>query len=182
MGAINYKTSDYITLGIKPYDFDECKALELEFYKEEYPELLNADGDIDDNIVYEYIAECYNDDYENIKNELDKYDFVYYHVNIEPGYYDGFTIDIENNFGVAYDDWTDRAEAQKEITQIKQLLTDCAGMGMVECAPGWCTGYSDYKETLKAIESAIKYMRAEVKTIPTWRQYLIDCGEWKKGA
>lgn len=182
MGAVNYCTSDYITMGLKPYDFDECKEAQLEFFRDEYPELLNDDGDIENDIVYEYMHDCEMDDYNNIKSELEKHCFTYYHVTIKPGYYDGFHLDIENNFGVAYNDWTDRAEAQKEITELKQFLIDCAGMGLVACFPGWCTGYSDYKETLKEIEKAIKEMRAEVKTIPTWRQYLIDCGEWKKEA
>lgn len=43
--------------------------------------------------------------------------------------------------------------------------------GLVQCSPGWCTGYNDYKGTIVAIKAAIKEMREEVKTIPTWAQY-----------
>lgn len=42
---------------------------------------------------------------------------------------------------------------------------------MVQCSPGWCTGYNDYKGTCKAIGTAIKAMRDEVKNTPTWTQY-----------
>lgn len=180
MGAVNYFTSDYITMGLKPYDFEDCKKSYLEWAATEAPDLV--DDECIDDIVNEYMAECYNDDYENIKTELEKHCFIYYHVTIKPGYYCGFTLDIENNFGVAYNDWTDRAEAQKEITEIKQFLIDCAGLGLVACFPGWCTGYDDYNGTIKAINEAVKTMRDEAKHTPTWRQYLIDCGEWKKEA
>ena len=38
MGAINYYTSDYITLGVKPYEVDDYKNDPdfMEFIKEEY--------------------------------------------------------------------------------------------------------------------------------------------------
>ena len=42
---------------------------------------------------------------------------------------------------------------------------------MVKCSPGWCTGYSNYKETITAINEVVKEIREEVKTIPTWAQY-----------
>lgn len=48
---------------------------------------------------------------------------------------------------------------------------NCAGLGLVECFPGWCTGYSSYTETLQAIKTAIKAMRDELKSIPTVAQY-----------
>lgn len=87
------------------------------------------------------------------------------------GNYEGFTLDIENNFPIAFDGWEDRREANKEITEIKEFLIACAGLGLVECSPGWCTGYNDYKGTIAAIKAAIKNMREEVKRTPTWAQY-----------
>ena len=122
MGAINYLTSDYITMGIKPYDVDDL---------------------------------FYSDDMDNIKYELNSHTFHYYHITIKPGYYEGFMLDIENNYPIAYDNYTDRKEANKEITEIKQFLIDCAGLGLVACSPGWCTGYSDYKGTIRAIKDAV---------------------------
>lgn len=152
MGAVNYFTSDYITLGLRPYDTDDFT-------------------DENNNIDYDEINYCYESDYENIKCELEKHYFYYYHVTIKPGYYEGFTLNIENNFPVALDSWEDRRDANKEITEIKQFLIACAGLGLVKCSPGWCTGYSDYNGTIQAIKAAIKEMRSELKTISTWLQY-----------
>lgn len=121
--------------------------------------------------IDDYINTCYEDDFENIETELNEYNFYYYHITIKPGYYEGFTLNIENNFPIAFDSWEDRREANKEITEIKGFLMNCAGLGLVACFPGWCTGYEDYKGTIAAIKAAIKDMREEVKTIPTWAQY-----------
>ena len=169
MGAVNYSTSDYITLGIKPYD---CADLENDAYfmKEAKAEVAEYGGTIED-CVSNYIENCYEADYANVKAVLDKYQLWYYRITIMPGYYEGFALDIENNYCVALDSWEDRREMNKEITQIKQLLLECAGLGLVACYPGWCTSYEDYNDTIKAIKAAIKEMRAEVKATPTWAQY-----------
>ena len=92
-------------------------------------------------------------------------------MTIKPGYYEGFTLDIENNFSVAFDGWKDKRAAQREITILKKCLIECAGAGMVQCSPGWCTGYNDYEGTCEAIGAAIKDMREDVKNTPTLAQY-----------
>lgn len=173
MGAVNYFTSDYITMGLRPYDSLELEN-DLEFMEEMQTQVNEYGGTIE-NAITEYIEDCYNCDYENIKTELEKHNFYYHHIAIKPGYYEGFTLDIENNFPVALDSWEDRRDANKEITEIKQFLIACAGLGLVQCSPGWCTGYNDYKGTLKAIKAAIKEMRDELRTIPTWAQYNRAC-------
>lgn len=145
MGAVNYSTSNYITLGVKPYDVE------------------GYDND--------YVQELYESDRTNIECELDRHSFYYYDITIVPGYYEGFTLNITNNY-IVYDNWEDRQAADKEVTEIKKLLIECAGLGLVECSPGWCTGYSGYKGTIKAIGAAIKEMRKEIKNIPTYNQYL----------
>ena len=152
MGTINYKTSDYITIGLKPYDSDD---------------FIDENGDID----YDEMSSCYEADYDNIKYLLDKYNFYYYHITIEPGYYEGFSIDIENNFGLCHYDYESKREAQKEITQIKQFLIDCVNTGLRKVSPGWCTAYYNHDESIKAISEAIKEMREEVRTTPTDRTY-----------
>ena len=165
MGTINYGTSDYITMGSKPvdgwdleHDPELMKALELEV--EEYG------GTIEEAVIS--WADAINEgDYENAKHIYEKYDFYYFHIELKPGYYDGFYFDIENNFGIAYDSWEDKREAQKEITQIGKMLKELAGVGVVSVSPGWCMGYKDYKQTIADIKSAIKTMRAEVKQTPT---------------
>ena len=169
MGAINYFTSDYITMGLRPYDRYEL-INDSEFMEELQQEVDEYGGTVD-AALDSYINECYSCDYDNIKTELEKHYFYYYHITIKPGYYDGFALDIENNFPVALDSWEDRRDANKEITEIKQFLIDCAGLGLVACYPGWHTGYSDYNGTIQAIKAAIKAMRDELKTVPTWAQY-----------
>ena len=152
MGTINYMTSSYITMGLNPYDISD--------YEDE-----------NGNIDYDLLEMDYEDDRTNIENILSRYSFYYFHVAIKAGYYEGFSLDIENNFSVAFDGWEDKRAAQKEITSLKQCLLECAGSGLVACYPGWCTGYEDYKGTCKAIAAAIKDMREEVKITPTWLQY-----------
>lgn len=139
MGAINYGTSDYISMG------------------------LNVSGDFD-----EWEQEQARDEIAAI---LDKYSFYYFHIVLKSGYYEGFYIDIEYNFPVYFDDYTEKRDAQKEVTQIRRFLRECAAAGLVQYSPGWCTGYSDYIETTAAINAAIKEMRREVQETPTHRQY-----------
>ncbi len=169
MGAVNYFTSDYITMELVPYSAYDLEQ-DAEFMHELREEVEENGGTIEE-ALYSYISDSYENDRENIENELAKHHFYYFHITIKPVYYEGFTLDIENNFSVALDGYEDRREALKEITEIKQFLTDCAGLGLVKCSPGWCTGYADYNGTIAAIGEAIKAMRDEVKATPTWRQY-----------
>ena len=169
MGTINYGTSDYITLGIEPLDAWTVEH-DSEFMEEIRAEVAEYGGTVED-AINDYINGCAEDDYINIQTELNKHSFYYFHVAIKNGYYDGFYLDIESNFGIAYDSWQDKREAQKEITELKQFLITCAGMGLCEVWPGWCTKYHDYNHTINAINEAIKAMREDVKSTPTWAQY-----------
>lgn len=169
MGAVNYFTSDYITLGLHPYDIDDFTS-DADFMDEIENEIEEYGGTVEE-AINNYINDCYESDFENIEFELNKHNFRYYHITIKPGYYEGFTLDIENNYSISYDSWEDKRDAQKEITEIRRFLIACAGMGLVECSPGWCTGYSDYNGTVKAIGEAIKEMREEARATPTWAQY-----------
>lgn len=175
MGTINYFTSDYITMGINPLSSYELKKDDA--FMEEMKEDVKEHGGTIEQAIDDYIMRTYEDDKANIESILKEYDLHYYHIVIKPGYYEGFSLDIENNFGLCYDSYIDKKEAQKEITQIKKMLIECAGCGLVEVSPGWCTGYSDYEGTLKAINEAIKEMRDECSTIPTWNTYRKS--EWR---
>lgn len=142
MGAINYYTSDYITLGVN------CNYIEL-----------------DDEFYF------LQDDYEQIESILKGENFYYFNVRIRPGHYEGFSIDIEYNFSYYLDGWQDRIEAHKEITCIKQFLIDCINdFGLCAVSPGWCTTYYNKKDTLKKLSEAIKEMRDTVNNTPTWAQ------------
>ena len=142
MGTINYKTSDYITLG----------------YNCNYT-------DYDDP----YYNEIIQDYFDQVAITRARYDFYYFHVSVEPGYYEGFYIDIEHNFNYCYDNYEEKRLALKEITQIKRFLLECVNdFECVAVYPGWCTGYADYNKTLKELDAAIWEMRETVKSTPTW--------------
>ena len=142
MGTINYLTSHFITIGynLNFVDYDD------EFYND---------------IITDY--------YEQVKTRLEQEYFYYWHVKIEPGYYEGFSISIENNFPCCFDDYTEKRAALKEITQIKKFLLDC--VNDFECcavSPGWCTTYYNRRDTLKILNAGIKEMREYVKSVATW--------------
>jgi hypothetical protein len=146
MGTINYFTSDYITLGYLDYsqqDFDD-----------EYTP--------DDYYTYE------DDDYTQIKYLLENQRFYCFHVTLKTGYYDGFTIDIENNFSYCFDNYFEKLEAQKEITRIKNFMLYIVNNFSVRAVyPGWCTGYADHKKTIKEISAAVAAMRDDVRHTAT---------------
>ena len=171
MGTINFKTSDYITLGTKPYSIEDF--INDEDFIAEYEEY--GSGRSAEDFALDMIARYEEDDYENVRSILGKDGYRgVFNVTIEAGYYDGFSLNIESNFPIAFDCWEDKRDAQKEITEIKRLLIECAGVGMVACYPWWCTTYEDYEGTIKKINEAIKAMREEVRTTPTWSWYEAD--------
>ena len=169
MGTINYKTSDYITLGLEPLNAWDLEQ-DPSFMEEARAEAEEYGTDIDE-VIYTYIRDTAEDDQHNAQSELDKHSFYYFHIQIEPGYYEGFSLDIESNFPVAFDRWQDKRAAQKEVTEIKALLHELVDLGLVEVLPGWCTSYKDRETTHRDIDEAIKAMRDDVRTTPTWTQY-----------
>ena len=148
MGTINYGTSDYITIGYN-LNWDDSEFETWESMEDE------KQLDIENM-------------YTNIRAILNKYDFTFYHVAIEPGYYEGFYINIKNNYPYCYDSREDKRAAQKEVTELKACLIECVNTGLVQVWPGWCTSYKTHDESIEAIKTAIKEMRAEIKSIPTW--------------
>lgn len=153
MGAINYFTSDYITLGVNINDLYD-----------------DIESNFDDEYTRDYYTSYYvNDLYDEVENALNNDTFYYFHVQLRPGYYEGFSIDIEFNFGYCLDSWEDKQHAQKEITRIKAFLLKCINdFGLCAVSPGWCTAYYDYGATLAKLNDAIKEMRATVQNTPTW--------------
>lgn len=146
MGTINYKTSDFITLGYYTNDID----YEEEFYS--------------DDIEYEY---------NEIKTLLEKEYFHYFNITLEPGYYEGFSLDIEYNFSYCLDNYFEKLEAQKEITRIKKFLIYIVeNFNVCACFPGWCTSWADYKKTIEKINDAAAEMRGAVKETPTY--YMLE--------
>ena len=166
MGAINYKTSKFLTLGVNPafYDFETIKKdylNNLDYYG------MDAD-EITENFINDQIAFYYECDRENAENILNNYDFNIFSVGIEPGYYEGFSINIDFDW-LYFDDSNEKRDAQKELTKLKKCLIDLTnGAGLVVCFPGWCTGYLDYENTLNQINEAIKDAREYIRKIPTY--------------
>lgn len=141
MGTINYKTSDYITIGYN------CNNIDY-------------DNEFSMDIVSDY--------YEQAVRRLRDYSFYYFHITVEPGHYEGFSINIEYNFPYCFDDYIEKQAAQKEVTRIKAYLLEC--INDFECYvvfPGWCAGYADYNESIKLLRDAIKEMREAVKNTYT---------------
>lgn len=150
MGAINYKTSNYITLG---YNINNI--------------------DYDDDFYYDDIQDEFDEISAILRNEF----FYYFHITLEPGWYEGFTIDIENNFYCCFDNYSEKLEALKEATRIKKFLlyiVEYYNINVVH--PGWCTSYDDYKTTVEKINAAIGEMKNEIKLMPTLYT-LKACGE-----
>ena len=111
------------------------------------------------------------EDFEILEDFIKEKNFYYFHIAVKPGYYEGFSVDIEYNFSYCLDGWRDRIEAHKEITRIKQFLIDCINdFGLCAVSPGWCTTYYNIKDTLKKLSEAIKEMRDTVNNTPTWAQ------------
>lgn len=146
MGTINYGTSEYITIGYLDYsqqDFDE-EYTENDYYFQEEDDLF---------IVQEV---------------LKKYSFCCFHVVIKDGYYDGFYIDIENNYGSYFDDYHQKQEALREATRLKKFLLEALEYSCCVVYPGWCTAYLKHNDSVKKINEAIKYVKEEIKETPTY--------------
>ena len=155
MGSINYFTSDYITIGV------DLNALHD-----------NIENEFDDDYSRDYyISDYINDLYDDVEALLKQYDFYYFNVRVKPGYYEGFSIDIEYNFAYCLDSWRDRRDALKEITDITAFLLKCINdFNLCAVSPGWCTTYYSRNDTIKKLKDAIEEMRDTVKRTPTWLQ------------
>ena len=146
MGTINYSSNDFINLGVNPDNY---------YHGDKYLDFL------------------VDDDYQQIQNIINDFNFEYFTVKLEPGYYEGFYLHIE--FDYLWVDYYEKPLILKELTQLKQLLLKCCNYGMVKYSPGWCMGYSDYKTTIKSIKDCIKETIENIKKYPTYKTY-------KKGA
>jgi hypothetical protein len=148
MGAINYGYNNYINIGMNLNQFDNINNY--------------------DDRQYEYESEF---DYlwEETQTLLKTYNFEYFTVKLESGYYEGMYIHIE--FDYLWVDYYEKPLILKELTQLKQFLLQCCEIGMVKYSPGWCMGYSDEQTTIKAIKECIKETKENIKKYPTYRTY-----------
>ena len=143
MGTINYRTSEYITMGCKPYCCYEC----------------------DNDDASHICSICQETDYDVAKSVLDGYNFMYFNLDIEAGYYEGFSIMIEYEYkGDVFVDIDEKRRAKLEVDDIEECLTHLANNGLVACYPSWGTKYEDYNGTIAAISEAVTTMREDVRT------------------
>lgn len=122
-----------------------------------------VEADEEDENIYENIYEW---DYEEIKTEIEKNNFYYFNLFIDYGYYDGFYLRLaEDNTKWIYNNSQEKAEAIKELTQIKKILTNFVKDGFLRgCYPGWCTTYTTQSQTIKELKAIIKELKEEIKT------------------
>ena len=149
MGAINYGTSKYITIGLKPYNTDDY---------------IFEDGNVD----YDAMQMDYDCDIENVRFIMNKYNFAFFDIDIKHGYYEGFYLDINANF--VFYNWQDKKAALKEATQLKNMLIECCGVGLCEVYPGWCPAYMPYKESINNIKAAVWHIKEDIKRTETFLQ------------
>ena len=174
MGAINYGRSKYITMGeriayLSDYEPDKESIMDE---MEEFGGYIREDITEEDYNEYltQYIYQAYEDDKVNAECYINQEDFQQYHVEIKPGYYEGYYLDIFDNY-IYFDDEQERQEAYKEIERIRLILIEIAGSGFCCVYPGWCTKELDYRETLSAIDKAIEEMKEDVKNKPLYDEY-----------
>lgn len=164
MGTINFKTSQYITMGVKPYDAAEVAKDPdfLDFINEYYP------GEDPERMAAEEISGYYDADRENIESILKNYSFDYFNIEVIPGYYESLQIFISDNLPLYFDDDDEKREALEEVDKMTEFLKEAAGVGFIACFPSWATGYKDHAETLKEIDEAAGKMREEITSAATW--------------
>lgn len=141
MGTINYGSSDYINVG---WDLRN------------YPDLTGLD--------YEGITAA-------IEDMIYNSDLNFFTIDIKPGYYDGFYLNIEFTYPSVFYDYSEKREALKEVTRVKRLLYALSRMGVVQYSPGWCMGYYTASETRANINKAVKEMRQDIRETPTEYTY-----------
>lgn len=133
MGAINYGTSDYITIGFNLSlftDSDEATAASVDYYA--------------------HVAETID----NLTNE-------YFSVDICEGYYEGFYITITPDLYIPdHEARQDAIAAAYHVCSLlKYAVRECC---CCKVSPGWCTGYATETESIEAINIAYADMLMDI--------------------
>ena len=165
MGTVNYRTSDIITLGLNPYDPRDFEN-DPDFMEEAQRQIDEYGDDIDD-IIYSVISDYTEDDRSRAEDVISNYQSDFFTVSIEPGYYEGFSIDIRNNLpGEFYDD-EEREEALNDAYQLRELLITLVNdVCLVQVYPGWVTTYIDPAHSLTNVKKAMREVIAEINDTP----------------
>ena len=131
MGAINYGTSEFLcTLG------------------------YNLNNDVEN---YEEAQDDQRWTADEVQYYLDELSLCYYDINIKPGYYEGFYLDISDIDDNYYADYDCKQERVKELHKIGRALIHLTNYyGLVNYTPGWCTRYATTDGTIRDIKQAVK--------------------------
>ena len=165
MGTVNYMTSDIITLGLRPY---EPRDFELDpDFMEEARRQSEEYGDDLDSIIYQTIADYTEDDRQTAADIISRYSFEFFQVSIEPGYYEGFSINISDDLPGEYWDAEEREQALTDAANLGDMLKELVNKAcLVEVWPGWCTTYHDADRTLQDIRKTIKGLIYDINDTP----------------
>ena len=160
MGTISYGTNKYITMGLKPFDFEDTKkALE---------ECISDDISFADDDVYEQMNVETEESRNNVEEILKDVSLDYFRLSIEPGYYEGFYIKIESDFEGNLDDENDKTKAREETQTLKDTLKAILEADSFVCvaSPGWCMAYYDKEESLRRIDEAMDEILGDIEKEP----------------
>ena len=161
MGTVNYKTSELITIASPAPRYFEDYRLGAE-------EEARETGEDVDEIIDRWIEIDEEDAWTAAKDAASRFYGNFYGIKAEPGYYQGTQLYITVNTPDEIDD-DERAAALEEIGQLEQILLElCRDYDFYETFPGWCTGRSNYAETLEAISRAADEERARIEALPAW--------------
>ena len=165
MGTVNYKTSDIITLGLRPY---EPRDFELDpDFMEDARERCEENG----CSLFDWIEGTINEyteyDRQTAADIISRYSFEFFQVSIEPGYYEGFSVNISDDLPGEYWDAEDRKQALTDAANLgdmlKELVNDAC---LVECWPGWCTTYQDPAHSLTDVRKAVRGLIYDINDTP----------------
>ena len=119
--------------------------------------------------IDDYINNLYEEDYSNAEERIKRAGrFDYFKVSIEPGYYEGLSIYIKDDFPFAWDDEAERETAKREAWRLGLLLDELNGLGFHGVWPGWCNKYFDYEQTEKSIAKAVAQIWQDIMETPIY--------------
>ena len=141
MGAINYGTSTYI-----------CNIG------------YNLNNDVAD---YEEALDDQRWTAKEVQDYIDELSLCYYDIEIKPGYYEGFYLEISDIDDNYYSDCDCKQERAKELHKIGRALIHLTNyFGLVNYSPGWCNGYATTGDTIRRIKKAVKKEITKIYNTP----------------
>ena len=172
MGTINYRTSDIITIGLNPYDPRDFEN-DPDFMEDARIRCIENGCSIFDWIAGT-INEYTEDDRNRAEDAISNYKSDFFTVTIEPGYYEGFSINITNDLPSEFYDDEERNEALNDADELRNLLIELVeDVCLVQVYPGWITTYIDPAHSLTNVKKAMREVIAEINDTPDYTEEAI---------